>query len=65
MEHMSADEMHHAALYMYDSVVPGETRALDYTFATSDAGQSLAFVCGTQGQYAAGMLLPFMVTPHQ
>jgi uncharacterized cupredoxin-like copper-binding protein len=65
MEHMSADEMHHAALYMYDNVASGETRAFDYTFATFYAGQSLAFVCGTQGHYAAGMQLPFMVNPHQ
>jgi hypothetical protein len=65
MEHMSVDEMHHAALYMYDSVAPGETRMFDYTFASSVAGQSLAFVCGTQGRYAAGMQLPFMVNPHQ
>jgi hypothetical protein len=40
MEHMSSDEMHHAALYMYDSVAPGETRVFDYTFASSVAGQS-------------------------
>lgn len=65
MEHMSVDEMHHAALYMYDSVAPGETRMFDYTFATPYAGQSLAFVCGTQGHYAAGMQLPFMVNPHE
>jgi uncharacterized cupredoxin-like copper-binding protein len=38
MEHMSADEMHHAALYKYDNVAPGETRVFDYTFATSYAG---------------------------
>ncbi len=64
MEQMSVDEMHHAALYMYDSVAPGETRMFDYTFASSTAGQSLEFVCGTQGHYAAGMQLPFMVNPH-
>jgi uncharacterized cupredoxin-like copper-binding protein len=64
MEHMSVDDMHHAALYMYDSVAPGETRTFDYTFASSTAGQSLEFVCGTQGHYAAGMQLPFMVNPH-
>ena len=64
MEHMSVDEMHHAALYMYDSVAPGETRMFDYTFAQSAAGQSFQFACGTQGQYAAGMQLPFMVQPH-
>jgi uncharacterized cupredoxin-like copper-binding protein len=64
MERMSVDEMHHAALYMYDSVVPGETRMFDYTFAMSASGQSLEFACGTQGHYAAGMQLPFMVNPH-
>ena len=64
MEHMSVDEMHHAALHMYDSVAPGETRTFDYTFATSNAGQSFEFACGTQGHYEAGMQLPFMVNPH-
>ena len=64
MEHMSVDEMHHTALYMYDSVAPGETRMFDYTFAMPTAGQSLEFACGTQGHYAAGMQLPFMVNPH-
>ena len=64
MEHMSVDDMHHAALYMYDSVAPGETRMFDYTFAMSTAGQSLEFACGTQGHYASGMQLPFMVNPH-
>ncbi len=65
MEHMSVDEMHHAALYMYDSVAPGETRMFDYTFAPSSAGQSFQFACGTQGHYEAGMQLPFMVHPHE
>jgi uncharacterized cupredoxin-like copper-binding protein len=63
LEHMSVDEMHHAALYMYDSVAPGETRTFDYTFAPSAAGQSFQFVCGTQGHYGVGMQLPFMVNP--
>ncbi len=64
MEHMSVDEIHHAALYMYDSVAPGETRTFDYTFASSMMGQSFEFACGTQGHYGAGMQLPFMVNPH-
>ena len=63
MEHMSVDEMHHAALFMYDSVAPGETRMFDYTFAPSAAGQSFQFACYSQGHYEAGM--PFMVNPHQ
>ncbi len=40
MEHMSVDEMHHAALYMYDTVAPGETRTFDYTFASPMMGGS-------------------------
>ncbi len=64
MEHMSVDQMHRASLFMYDSVAPGETRMFDYTFAPSSAGQSLQFVCGTQGHYGVGMQLPFMVNPH-
>ena len=63
MEHMSVDEMHHAALFMYDSVAPGETRTFDYTFAQSAAGQSFQFACYSQGHIEAGM--PFMVNPHQ
>jgi len=65
MEHMSVDQMHHSALFMYDSVAPGETRAFDYTFAMSSAAQSFEFVCGTQRHYGAGMQLPFMVNPHE
>jgi len=64
MEHMSVGEMHHASLYMYDSVAPGETRTFDYTFASSSAMQSFEFACGTQGHYGAGMQLPFIVNPH-
>ena len=66
MEHMSVDEMHQAAFYIYDSVAPpGETRMFDFTLASSVAGQNLAFLCGTHGHYAVGMQLPFMVHPHQ
>jgi uncharacterized cupredoxin-like copper-binding protein len=61
MEHMSVDEMHHSALFMYDRVAPGETRTFDHTFAMSSAGQRFEFACGTQGHYGAGMQLPFMV----
>ncbi len=64
MEHMSVNEMHHAALFMYDSVAPGETRTFDYIFASSMMGQSFEFACGAQGHYGAGMRLPFMVNPH-
>jgi uncharacterized cupredoxin-like copper-binding protein len=62
-EHMSVDEMHHAALFMYDRVAPGQTKTFDYTFNSPSAGQSFEFACYSQGQYEAGM--PFMVNPHE
>jgi hypothetical protein len=49
MEHMSVDEMHHAALFMYDRVAPGETKTFDYTFAPNTAEQSFQFACYSQG----------------
>src|SRR5215469_16796201 len=64
MEHMSVDQMHHSALFMYDSIASGGTRTFDYTFSMSSVAQSFAFVCGTQGHYGAGMQLPFMINPH-
>jgi uncharacterized cupredoxin-like copper-binding protein len=61
---MSADEMHRGALFMYESVAPGETRTFDYTFSPSTAGQRFKFACGTQGHYGgAEMQLPFIVNP--
>jgi hypothetical protein len=30
--HMSRDQMRHAALYMVDTIAPGETKTFDYTF---------------------------------
>lgn len=65
IDHMSMGEMRHSALYMYDSVAPGETRTFDYTFAPSSAGQNFEFACGTQGHYGSGMRLPFMVNTQQ
>ncbi len=46
---MSTDEMHRVALFMYDSVAPGETRTFNYTFPSSTAGPRFKFACGTQG----------------
>ncbi len=61
---MSAEEMHRVALFMYDSVAPGQTRTFDYTFSPSTAGQRFKFACGTQGHYGgAEMQLPFTVNP--
>jgi hypothetical protein len=41
--HMSIHQMYHAALYMFDQITPGETRAFDYTFAQSAAGGHIQF----------------------
>jgi uncharacterized cupredoxin-like copper-binding protein len=65
MASMSIDQMHHAALYMYDWVAPGETRMFGYTFAPTTAGRSFALACGTQGYYGAGMQLPIVVNAQQ
>ena len=45
MEHMSIGQMHYAALYMFDRMAPGETRAFDYTFAQPAAGGHFQFTC--------------------
>ncbi len=65
MEHMSIDQMHHAALYMFDQMAPGETRAFDYTFAQSAAGGHFQFTCYPLGHIEMGMQFPFMVNVHQ
>jgi uncharacterized cupredoxin-like copper-binding protein len=58
MEQMSMDQMHHAALYMFDNVAPGETKTFDYTFSQSTRGQRFEFACHLPGHYEAGMKLP-------
>ena len=61
---MSTVEMHRVALFMFESVAPGETRTFNYTFPSSTAGQRFKFACGTQGHYGGvEMQLPFIVNP--
>ena len=43
--HMSTDERHHAALYMYDQIAPGQTKSFDYTFPASAVGHTYGFAC--------------------
>ncbi len=57
-DHMSMDQRHHVALYMYDQVAPGTTKTFDYTFPTSAVGQSFGFACYEQG---SNMWYPFTV----
>lgn len=65
MGNMSIDQMHHAALYMYDQIAPGETKAFDYTFAQSAAGNQFQFTCYPLGHVEMSMQIPFMVNVHQ
>jgi hypothetical protein len=61
MEHMTQQERHRAALYMYDNIAPGQTMMFDYTFSQSmmGMGQHLEFACFEQGQNQVFMRLPF------
>jgi uncharacterized cupredoxin-like copper-binding protein len=65
MEHMSIEQMHHAALYMFDQVAPGETRAFDYTFAQSAVGGRFEFTCYPLGHVEMRTQFPFIVNAHQ
>ncbi len=61
MDHMTQQERHHAALYMYDNIAPGQTMMFDYIFNQSmmGMGQHLEFACFEQGQNQVFMRLPF------
>ncbi len=61
MQGMSMDELHKNALYMIDSVAPGETKTFDYTFASSMMGHRFESACHLPGHYEAGMQLPMRV----
>ena len=61
MTGMSMDEMHKMALAMIDNVAPGQTKTIDYTFASSNPGQNFEFACHLPGHYEAGMKLPITV----
>jgi|SRR5450755_372528 hypothetical protein len=61
MGHMTLQERHQAALFMGDSIMPGQTMMFDYTFSSSmmGMGQGLEFACYQQGQNQVHMRLPF------
>lgn len=54
---MSMGEMDHLALAMIDTINPGETKTVNYTFADSAAGSHPEFACYLPGHYEAGMKL--------
>jgi uncharacterized cupredoxin-like copper-binding protein len=61
MGRMSGEQMHHAALYMADTLAPGETKTFDYTFKQSMMGQRFEFTCNPPGQYGAMMRFPIAI----
>ncbi len=61
MGNVSMDQMHKMALAMIDTVVPGETKTIEYTYK-SGGQKSLEFACHFPGHYEAGMHLPITVS---
>lgn len=62
MSGSSMEDMHKQALAMLDTVNPGETRTVDYTFDQSMSGKQFEFACHFPGHYEAGMKLGISVT---
>ena len=61
MGNMPMDQMDKMAYTSIDRLNPGETKSVDYTFASSTAGKSIEFSCHLSGHYEAGMKLPITV----
>jgi uncharacterized cupredoxin-like copper-binding protein len=55
MNDMSMGDMDHMALASIDTINPGETKTLDYTFPASAANSHPEFACYLPGHYEAGM----------
>jgi uncharacterized cupredoxin-like copper-binding protein len=58
---MPMDDMDKLALAMIESIPPGETKTLDYTFSSSATGTHPEFACYFPGHYEAGMKLDVTV----
>lgn len=54
-------DMDRMALASLSDLAPGETKTLDYTFASSSAGSHPEFACYFPGHYEAGMKLDVSV----
>jgi uncharacterized cupredoxin-like copper-binding protein len=55
MSGMSMEEMDRLALARIDTIAPGETKTVDYTFSAAAAGSHPEFACYLPGHYKAGM----------
>ena len=64
-DHMSMQERHQRAFYMYDQVAPGETKTFDYAFPASAVGRRYVFACYQEGCCNEdGMWAGFTVQQH-
>jgi uncharacterized cupredoxin-like copper-binding protein len=61
MSGMPMGNMDKMALASIDSINPGETKTLDYTFPTSAGNSQPEFACYLPGHYEAGMKLGVMI----
>lgn len=61
MNGMSMDDMDKLALAMIETIPPGETKTLDYTFPSSATSSHPEFACYFPGHYEAGMKLDVTV----
>jgi uncharacterized cupredoxin-like copper-binding protein len=62
MNGMSMGDMDKMALVHIQQFNPGETKTIDYTFASSTAGSHPEFACHLPGHYEAGMKLDVAVS---
>jgi len=61
MGNMPMDQRDKMAYTFIDTLTPGETKSVDYTFSSSAAGKNIEFSCHLSGHYEAGMKLPITV----
>jgi len=61
MSGMPMNHMDTLADISIDTINPGETKTLDYTFPSSAANSSPEFACYLAGHYEAGMKLDVTV----
>lgn len=57
MSGMSMGEMDHMTLARIETIAPGETQTVDYTFPLSTSGSHPEFACYLPSHYEAGMKL--------
>jgi uncharacterized cupredoxin-like copper-binding protein len=56
------DQVDKMAYTSINTLNPGETKSVDYTFSSAVSGKSIEFSCHLPGHYEAGMKLPITVT---